>query len=83
MCSQIFSPTVSVDNKHSVTVTMNISPSVLATLALLACSGVWAHKIRGTNSRQLMASKGVSAHLVHARNEPLLVFDLFTLSDFC
>ena len=34
---------------------MNISPSVLATLALLASSGVWAHKIRGTNSRHLMA----------------------------
>jgi len=53
-----FSPTVSVDKKHSVTVTMNISPSVLATLAVLASSGVWAHKIRGTNSRQLMAPKG-------------------------
>ena len=34
---------------------MNISPSVLATLALLPSSGVWAHKIRGTNSRHLMA----------------------------
>ena len=63
------------------TVTMNISPSVLATLALLPSSGVWAHKIRGTNSRQLMVSKGVSARLVHAINEPFLVFDLFTLSD--
>jgi len=37
---QIFSPTVSVDKKHSVSVTMNISPSVLVTLALLASSGV-------------------------------------------
>ena len=52
-----------------------------------------ADQIRGTNSnhinhgqndiRQLKGQEGVSAHLVHAINEHLLVFDLFTLSDFC
>ena len=46
-----------VDQKHYLT--MNISPSLLATCVVLAFSGVWAHQIRGINSN----------HISHGQND--------------
>merc|ERR1719352_121525 len=63
---------------------MNISPSVIATLAALVSSGVWAHQIRGINSnhishgqndiRQLEGSDGVNVNVgVSASNNGALI----------
>ena len=57
-----------VDKKHSVRVTMNISPSVLATWAVLVSSGVWVSVKNDDVEATVVASLCCVCSLVDRKN---------------